>query len=231
MALSLFLAFQHPASLSMDIHEPWRSGAISASQVTRPVALYDSAIEIEEHELHYPPDAPLRAWRLFRVRPWVDSFVLSSPMYHDPDPPPWPRVGTEATCSEGHSAPAPDCRCGIYAAVEGTLDSLPGYLLDMAYERDPWTYVEVACIGRVFVDMRGVRAERAEILRIALPEAGWQNRNDFEAAGRVLGRRYRVPVSGLDEVPDWVKENRRHQGPPPDEVDLALDLDKLDLWR
>jgi hypothetical protein len=192
---------------------------------------YDSAIEIEEHELHYPREAPLRAWRLFRVRPSADDFVLSSPMYHDPESPPWPQVGSEASCYEGHAAPAPGCRCGIYAAVDGTLDSLPGYLLDTAYERDPWTYAEVACTGRVFVDMLGVRAERAEVLRIALPDEGWPSRHDYEATGRVLRRRYRVPVSGLDKVPAWVKENRRHQGPPPDEVDLALDPDNLDLWR
>jgi hypothetical protein len=180
--------------------------------------------------LHYSPDAPLHAWRLFRVRPWDDGFVLSSPMYHDPEPPPWPQVGSEASCYEDHAAPAPGCRCGIYAAVEGTLDSLSGYLLDTAYEHDPWAYAEIACTGRVFVDMRGVRAERAEISRIALPETGWPDQRAFQAARRLLRERYRVPVSGLETVPVWVKNNRRHQGPPPDEVSLDLDLDKLDLW-
>jgi hypothetical protein len=159
-----------------------------------------------------------------------DGWMLSSPMYHDPKPPPWPQVGSEASCYEDHSAPAPGCRCGIYAAIEGTLDSLPGYLLDTAYDRDPWAYAEIACTGRVFVDMRGVRAERAEILRIALPEPGWPDRHALEAARRLLGDRYRVAVSGLEELPAWLIENRRNQGPPPDEVDLDLDLDKLDLW-
>ena len=165
------------------------------------------------------------------MRAGGDGLVLSSPMYHDPDPPPWPQVVSEASCFEEHAAPAPGCRCGIYAAVEGTLDSLPGYLLDTAYERDPWAYAEVACAGRVFVDMRGVRAERAELLRIALPEAGWPDRHAFEAARRLLRERYRVPVSGLEDVPAWVTENRRRQGPPPDGVALDLALDKLDLWR
>jgi hypothetical protein len=148
-------------------------------------------------------------------------------MYHDPEHPPWPRVGSEAVCNEGHAAPAAGCRCGIYAAVKGTLDSLPGYLLDTAYERDPWAYAEIACTGRVFVDMRGVRAERADLLHIALPEEGWQ---DSEIAKQLLEERYRVPIVGLDLVPAWVKGNLRHQGPPPDEVDLDLDLDRLDLW-
>jgi hypothetical protein len=165
------------------------------------------------------------------VRPSDGGFVLSSPMYHDPEPPPWPQVGSEASCFERHAAPARGCRCGIYAAVEGTLDSLPGYLLDTAYERDPWAYAEVACSGRVFVDMRGVRAERAELLRIALAEPSWPDQDAFAAARHLLRERYRVAVSGLEDVPVWVTENRRRQGPPPDGVDLDLDLDKLDLWR
>jgi len=187
-------------------------------------------MDIEERELHYSPEAPLRAWRLFRVRPCGEGFVLSSPMFHDPEPPPWPEVGSRASCYEDHPAPARGCRCGIYAAIEGTLDSLPGYLLDTVYDRDPWAYAEVACTGRVFVDMRGLRAERAEILRIALSDSGWPDERTLEAARRFLRERYRVPVDGLADVPAWVTENRRDQGPPPAEVRLDLDLDKLDLW-
>jgi hypothetical protein len=148
--------------------------------------------------------------------------VLSSPMYHDPEPPPWPEIVAEARCYEPHPAPAPGCRCGIYAAVRGTLDSLSGYLLDTAYDHDPWAYAEVACTGRVFVDMRGVRAERAEIVRIALPELA-------SAAARDLQQRYGVPVRGLEDVPTWVTANRRGQGPPPGDAELDLDLRKLDL--
>jgi hypothetical protein len=186
-------------------------------------------IDIEERELLYPREAPLRAWRLFRVRP-SGRFVLSSPMYHDPEPPPWLQVGRKACCYEGHPAPAPGCRCGIYPAIQGTLDSLPGYLLDTVHDRDPSAYAEVACSGRVFVDMRGVRAERARILRLALSESVWPDERALRAARRLLGERYQVPVGGLREVPAWVTENRRDQGPPPDAVDLGLDLDKLDLW-
>lgn len=187
-------------------------------------------MEIEERELHYPPDAPLRAWRLFRVRSCDAGVLLCSPMYHDPDPPPWPDVGSVAACYEGHPAPAPGCRCGIYAVIPGTLDSLPGYLLDTAHDGGLWAYAEIACSGRVFVDMRGVRAERAEIVRIALPDS---SRPDgvvgLGAAKRLLRERYRVPVGGLDGVPDWVTGNQRGAGRPPDEVSLDLDLDRLDL--
>src|SRR5262245_62131293 len=77
------------------------------------------AMVIEERGLHYSSDSPLRAWRLFRVRAFDADLVLSSPMYHNPDPPPWPAVGSVASCYEGHPAPAPGCRCGIYAAVPG----------------------------------------------------------------------------------------------------------------
>jgi hypothetical protein len=184
---------------------------------------------IEQRELHYPPDSPLRAWRLFRVRALDAGVVLSSPMYHDPDPPPWPDVGSVASCYEDHPAPAAGCRCGIYAAVAGTLDSLPGYLLDTAYDDDLWAYAEIACSGRVFVDMRGVRAERAEIVRIALPDSRWPDEAALDLAKRMLRQRYGVPVSGLDGVPDWVTGNQRDAGPPPDETNLDLDLARLDL--
>ena len=106
--------------------------------------------------------------------------------------------------------------------MRGTLDSLSGYLLDTVHDRDPWAYAEVACTGRVFVDMRGVRAERAEIVRLALPESA-------SAAAQELRQRYGVPVGGLEEVPAWVTANRRAQGPPSEEAELDLDLRKLDL--
>jgi hypothetical protein len=179
-------------------------------------------MKIEERELHYGRDEPLLAWRLFRVRADGDGVVLSSPMYHDPAHPPWPAVESVAFCSEGHSAPAPGCRCGIYGAIPGTLDSLPGYLFDTAYEEDPFAYAEIACAGRVFVDMRGIRVERARIVRLAVPEP---------TVERVLAERYAVPVGGLEEVPEWVTRNERDQGPPGGDTSLALDLSKLDLWR
>jgi hypothetical protein len=192
-------------------------------------------MSVEERELHFTPQAPLLAWRLFRIRRDASGPLLSSPMYDDPDPTPWPKVKT-AACNEPHSAPAAGCRCGLYAAIEGTLDSLPGYLRDNAHDEDPWAYAEVACSGRVFVDMRGVRAERAEVVRIALAEQSWSDQETFADVKRVLSERYEVPVGGLAEVPDWLTydlrgETRRRadgrEAPPPD--DATLDLDSLDL--
>ncbi len=129
--------------------------------------------------------------------------------------------------SQGSSGTGLGCRCGIYAVISGLLDSLPGYLLDTAHKSDPWAYAEVACSGRVFLDKRGIRAERAEILRIALAESCWPDETTLADAKRRLYERYRVPISGLEGVPDWVTENRRGEGPPPDEE--TLDLDRLDL--
>ena len=186
-------------------------------------------MDIEERELRFTPHAPLLGWRLFRIRQDEDGPLLSSPMYHNPDPPPWPEAASTAACDEGHSAPAPGCRCGIYAAIPGTLDSLPGYLLDTAYDRDPWAYAEIACSGRVFVDMRGVRAERAELVRIALAEECWPAGAALEELSRTLGARYGVPVGGLAEAPAWLSGNLRSQGPPPG--DATLDLDLFDLRR
>jgi hypothetical protein len=182
---------------------------------------------IEERELHFTSRAPLRAWRLFRVRQDAGGPLLSSPMYHDPHPPPWPDAESTAACHEGHPAPAPGCRCGIYAAIPGTRDSLPGYLLDTAHDSDPWAYAEVVCTGRVFVDMRGVRAERAEVTRIALAEHCWRDEEALADAKRSLRERYGVPVGGLADAPRWLDGNVRSEGPPPD--DAALDLAALDL--
>ena len=66
--------------------------------------------------------------------------------------------------------------------------------------------------------MRGVRAERAEIVRIALPDSCWPDEAALDAAKRMLHERYGVRVGGLDSVPDWVTGNRRDAGRPPAEV-------------
>jgi hypothetical protein len=121
------------------------------------------------------------------------------------------------------------CRCGIYGAVAGTLDSLPGYLRDTTGERDPWAYAEIACYGRVFADMRGVRAERARLVRIALPATGWPGEAAPREASRALRERYGVPAGGAECVPPWLTANARPGGPPPDGESLSLDLARLDL--
>ena len=124
--------------------------------------------------MRFPQEQPLIGWRLFRVRRSESGFVLSAPLIHNPDFERFPSRTIEAVCYEaGHPAPAPGCRCGLYAAIEGTLDSLAGYLSDSAHDRDPPIYAEVACTGRVFVDLRGARAQRIEILRLATPASPW----------------------------------------------------------
>jgi len=193
-----------------------------------------AAVDIEEEELRFTSEAALRAWRLFRVRQDGNGgLVLSSPMLHDDTTgrtPLWPFVEARAICWQGHDAPAAGCRCGIYGAIPGTLDSLLGYLGDTDYELDPWAYGEIACYGRVFVDMRGVRAQRAKLLRLALPEDSWPREPTVYGAVAILRDRYCVPVSKMDVVPQWVIANDRQGGGPPDDADLKLDLERLGLW-
>jgi hypothetical protein len=151
-------------------------------------------------------------------------------MIHSPAPPPWQPGWTVARCIEhDHTAPAPGCRCGIYAAVEGTLDSLPGYLLDRPDDSDPWAYAEVACSGRVFLDARGVRCEEAIVVQIALVEDSFRSADACSRASKDLVARYEVRVGSADTAPGWVTANARTQGKPFEDetVDLALILDRL----
>jgi hypothetical protein len=88
--------------------------------------------------LHFPAEQPLIGWRLFRVRRSQSGFVLSAPLIHNPDFEPFPSRTIDAICYQAeYPAPAPGCRCGLYAAIDGTLDSLSGYLSDSAHDRDP----------------------------------------------------------------------------------------------
>ncbi len=86
-------------------------------------------------------------------------------------------------------------------------------------------YAEVACTGRVFVDSRGGRAQRIEILRLASPDPPWKDPDLQAQAVAELSERYRVDVCGLDVVPQWVVANVMPQGAPPE--DAAIDLDAL----
>ncbi len=178
---------------------------------------------IEERELSFTHEEPLLAWRLFRVRRIAEGYVLCSPMIHSPAPPPWEPGVALAVCFESdHAAPAPGCRCGIYGAVEGTLDSLPGYLLDTRYDGDPWVYAEIACSGRIFLDARGVRCEEALLVRIALAEESFPTAVERECAREGLATRYGVPTQLSDTVPAWLINNARKQGPPHDAEDIDL---------
>ena len=189
---------------------------------------------IEECELRFTREAPLLAWRLFRVRRLRDGYALCAPMIHSPAPPPWKPGITVARCLEHHhAAPAPGCRCGIYAAIEGTLDSLPGYLVDTAYESDPWTYAEVACSGRVFLDARGLRCEEALVSQIALVEKSFASPDELAGASADLATRYGVPVGSSAEAPAWLVNNARRQGAPfeTERVDLSTLLDIVERSR
>jgi len=181
---------------------------------------------MQERELHFPAEQPLIGWRLFRVR-WSEcGFVLSAPLIHNPGFARFLSPTIDAICYQAeHPAPAPGCRCGLYAAIDGTLDSLSGYLSDSAHDRDPPIYAEVACTGRVFVDVRGVRAQRIEILRLAASAPLWPDPGLQAQAVAELGQRYRVEVCGLGVVPRWVVANVMPQGAPPE--DAAIDLDAL----
>jgi hypothetical protein len=181
---------------------------------------------MEERELHFPAERPLIGWRLFRVRRSESGFVLSAPLIHNPGFERFPSRTIEAICYEAeHPAPAPGCRCGLYAAIDGTLDSLSGYLCDSAHDRDPPIYAEVACTGRVFVDLRGARAQRIEILRLATSASQWPDPGLQAQAVADLSERYRVEVCGFGVVPQWVVANVMPQGAPPE--DAAIDLDAL----
>jgi hypothetical protein len=181
---------------------------------------------MDERELQFSAARPLIGWRLFRVRRSEGGFVLSAPLIHNPDFERFPAPIIDAVCYEAdHPAPAAGCRCGLYAAIEGTLDSLSGYLRDSAHDRDPVVYAEVACTGRVFIDLRGVRAQRIAILRLATavpprPDPGLQTQAVAE-----LSRRYRVQICGPDVLPQWLTANAMRRGAPPD--DAAVDLDAL----
>jgi hypothetical protein len=181
---------------------------------------------MEERELHVPAEQPLIGWRLFRVRRSESGFVLSAPLIHNPHFECFPTRTIDAICYQAeHPAPAPGCRCGLYAAIDGTLDSLSGYLSDSAHDDDPPIYAEVACTGRVFVDSRGVRAQRIEVLRLAPSAQLWPDLSLHALAIAELAQRYCVEVCGLGVVPPWVFANVMPQGAPPD--DAAIDLDAL----
>jgi len=187
---------------------------------------YGPAVPMDERQLDCRPDHPLIGWRIFRVRRFEGGFVLTAPLVHDPQFEVFPSRVIGARCYEhDHRAPAPGCRCGLYAEVEGTLDSLSGYLLDSAHDVDPPIYAEVACTGRVFVDLRGVRAGQLEVLRLATSDSLWPDPSIRAQAVQELELRYGIAVDGIEAVPSWVLANDMPQGAPL--PGATLDLDAL----
>jgi hypothetical protein len=159
------------------------------------------------------------------VRESSAGLVLSAPLIHNPEFEVFTSRTIEATCYDhDHPAPAPGCRCGLYAALEGTLDSLPGYLLDSAHDRDTPIYAEVACSGRLFVDARGVRAERLEVLKLATSPTLWPDQAMYDRVAVELGERYGIEILDIEAVPQWLLMNVLTQGAP---EHLDVDLDAL----
>lgn len=181
---------------------------------------------VDERELQCSTAQPLFAWRIFRVRQTECGFMLTAPLIHNPGFESFPAKAIVATCyGHDHPAPAAGCRCGLYAVVDGSLDSLSGYLLDSAHDQDPAIYAEVACTGKVFIDHRGIRAERIEITRLAAPGPLWPDPEVRALAVAELGDRYRVAVADLTAIPQWVLINAQPQGAPPE--GSVLDLNAL----
>jgi hypothetical protein len=181
---------------------------------------------MDERELRFSEERPLVGWRLFRARRSESGLVLSAPLIHNPDFERFPAPIIDAVCYEAdHPAPAAGCRCGLYAAIDGTLDSLPGYLRDSARDHDPVVYAEVACTGRIFIDVRGVRAQRIAILRLAMSVSPWPDPGLQARVVADLSRRYRVEICGPDVLPQWVTANALPYGAAPDNA--AVDLDAL----
>jgi hypothetical protein len=179
---------------------------------------------VDERELKFSAEAPLVGWRLFRVRFGDHGFVLTAPLIHDPDFEWFPSSSITARCYERpHPAPAPRCRCGLYVAVDGTLDSLAGYLADSAHDQAPPVYAEVACTGRAFLDRRGVRVEQLTITRLATSVSVWTDTATMTQATADLTARYGIVIDALERVPAWVRDNVQPTGAPTSNIDVDLD--------
>jgi hypothetical protein len=75
--------------------------------------------------------------------------------------------------------------------------------------------------------MRGVRAEHAKLVRIALPGTGWPAETPPDEPSRMLRDRYGAPVGGMECVPQWLTANVRPGGAPPEDESLNLNLARL----
>ena len=136
----------------------------------------------------------LRTWRVRGERP--DERLAGA--YRDAAA--WPTGGVwlEATCSKGHSAPAPGCNCGIHAWHP----RLRAARRVLAARREVPGVVEAS--GAIEVHDEGFRAERARPYALLLAPG----RN--AALVRRLGQTYEVPVvetANADEVLAWCREH------------------------
>jgi|SRR5579872_5805579 len=181
---------------------------------------------VDERSLHCSVERPLLGWRLFRVRATPEGFQLSAPLIHNPDYELFPERVIDAVCYQfDHPAPAPQCRCGLYVAIDGTRDSLQGYLVDSAHDRDIPVLAEVACTGRAFLDARGVRVQRLSVTRVATSPDAWPDLDTYERVSADLIERYDVDMCDQSEIPSWITSNVQSKGAP--QADASVDLDAL----
>jgi hypothetical protein len=138
----------------------------------------------EEPELIHPPDLlePAQAPDLLEpvvgFRRWLlREGRVASPRTREP----WTPEPLRARCPvAGHAAPAPDCTCGIYAALR------PAPRWDV----DPWGFVAGAVVlwGRLEVHRSGVRGEYAQAVLLAIPPlASPARRREIREAAASLG--------------------------------------------
>ena len=116
------------------------------------------------------------------------------------DAAPWPDGGAwlEASCGEGHDAPAPECSCGIHAWHPRARAARR----ILAARREVPGVVEAS--GAIEVHEDGFRAERARPYALLLAPG-----RNATLAYR-LGEAYKVPVveaAGADEVLRWCREH------------------------
>ncbi len=158
----------------------------------------------------------LRTWRVRGERP--DERLAGA--YRDAAR--WPTGGAwlEASCTEGHSAPAPQCSCGVHAwhprrrAARRILAS----------RREVPGIVEAS--GAIEVHEDGFRAERARPYALLLAPG----RN--AALAHRLGEAYQVPVveaADADDVLGWCEEHGLGLGAPV--VAELLGTDELETQR
>lgn len=181
---------------------------------------------MDERLLLCTKDQPLVGWRLFRVRATTEGFQLSTPLIHNPKYELFPARNMDAVCYEfDHQAPHPQCRCGLYVAIDGTLDSLHGYLFESSHDADTAVLAEVVCTGRAFLDARGVRVQRLLVTRVATSPDRWPSRDIYERAIADLIKRYGVEICDFSAIPRWITSNVRLKGAP--SADARVDLDGL----
>jgi hypothetical protein len=75
----------------------------------------------------------------------------------------------------------------------------------------------------VFVDHRGIRAERIELVRLAVAGVLWPDPAAHVRAVAELRGRYGVAVVDAAAIPQWVLVNAKTQGAPPDGATVDLD--------